>query len=190
MRRDHAPQQLLGIHIREELVVVVLQDRRLECHRPQEAPLTSSSRPVVEVCPTPGQVSQVKVELRRPVVDLHEIGSGGDVPSLTAGLVVEPDIAAERIVLDAAHEKRLIRRLLRLRARRERDEQDCQKPRNQVQKAPQNLPGYFRSVRPKRCGLPRQQLNSHLENEPVPEEEVRCARAGLTATETAPAEAA
>ena len=45
-------------------------------------------------------------------------------------------------------------------------------------------------MRPKRCGLPRQQLNGHLENEPVPEKEVRCARAGLAATEAAPSEAA
>jgi len=60
--------------------------------------------------------------LRRPVVDLYEIGSGGDVSSFAAGLVVEPDIAAERIVLDASYEKRFIGRVRRLRARREGDE--------------------------------------------------------------------
>jgi hypothetical protein len=58
---------------------------------------------------TPRQVTQVEVVRRRAVVDLHEIGPGGDMASFAARGVVEPDIAAV-VVFYTADEKWIIGR--------------------------------------------------------------------------------
>jgi hypothetical protein len=124
------------------------------------------------------------------IVDLHEIRTRRDVARLAAGEVVEPDaIAVDGIVRDAADEKGIVERGLRLRPGRQGDqEQREEKPRSEIEEPSRQDTQGNRDPAAEKARLAWQQDDRDLQHLAAPDQEVRHARSRVSAPETAPPE--